>query len=82
MDVEIEAGDLLLGRRTPHDEDHPIGFGVDHVDHRIGEMLPAPAPMGVCLTGSNGQDGVDEKNPLTGPRYERTGRGLREAEIR
>lgn len=65
-----QHGLFLLCRTSPKEDDNGAVLFVDGPNDGIGELLPAHVLVGVGLMGSDGEYGIEEKNPLVGPGLE------------
>jgi hypothetical protein len=59
---------LSLGVAAQEEKDHRISLDIDEVDDGVGEALPALAGVGPGVGGADGEDGVEEQEPLACPR--------------
>lgn len=66
----IDALALLPGLASKEEEDHTFAFGVDAVDHRVGEPFPAAAGVGCRLAITDGEHDVQEQDAPACPRLE------------
>jgi hypothetical protein len=66
----VDALPLLACVASEEEKDHAVGLGIEGLDDSVGEALPSPAGVGAGLGGPDGQDGVEEEEPLARPRLE------------
>jgi hypothetical protein len=60
---------LSLSRGAPEEKDHRLRLVVDGLDDAVRELLPALTAVGVRLTRSHGEDGVEEQDALVCPAF-------------
>lgn len=64
----VDGGNAFLSGRTPGKKDDAFGpLGSHSVDDFLGEPLPPLAGMRVCLVGTHGQAGVQQKHAAVSP---------------
>lgn len=67
----VDASACALRLPTPEEEDYGLQLRRHCRDDRRGQVLPARVRVAPCLAPTDGEDGVQEKDAVAGPGFER-----------
>lgn len=79
----VDEGSLLLGIRSPEDEDKVSALRCQEAYDCVGKLFPPLPLVASCLPGSHGKRGVEQKHALLRPsgKVARRGKGLTEVAL-